>query len=84
MKYQKKKTAIFQGIPKCSSARQYKEWLKYARNSSGKFAGFCTDCQPEYAEAMRLENKCEYPDVQFKKIDGGWVGYFKGARIVEE
>lgn len=37
---------------------------------------YCKDCTPSYAYTMRLEGKCEHPEVKFKYDDEeGFIGY---------
>lgn len=57
---------------------QFIHWLatdKVFHNRSGgqrQMQTFvCTDCTPTFATKMRLEGKCEHPDVEFKLVNSG-------------
>jgi hypothetical protein len=83
-----KRKASFQGVPPCSSLEQYKEWLGAYRASrllgNKKICGFCADCLPDYANAMREQGRCEYTDIVFEEdSEGGIVGVFSNGDTAE-
>jgi hypothetical protein len=70
--------------PKCfGSRKQYSEWVKFARLSHPHpNHSFCEDCTQEYKTEMVKQNRCEFPEVVFKKTrDGGFEGFRSAAEI---
>jgi hypothetical protein len=62
-------------IPRCfNSVVQWRDWLKAARVLNPGSSGYCTDCTFKYKNQMIKENRCNYPTVKFKLIDGGVEG----------
>lgn len=58
---------------KCATPEQYAAWLEIARWHGPGRAGFCADCTPGYQARMKIEGRCEHPEVWFDD-EGGRVG----------
>lgn len=56
--------------PLCfSSAKQYEEWKTLAIRSAFKgSAGYCTDCTPEYQDAMIEQRRCKHTALDVEKL----------------
>jgi len=70
--------------PKCFGDRkQYTDWVKFARHAHPHpNHGYCEDCTLEYKTEMLKQNRCEFPEVKFKKSrDGGLEGFRSAAEI---
>jgi len=70
--------------PRCFGDRkQYSDWVKFARHSHPHpNHGYCEDCTLEYKTEMLKQNRCEFPEVKFKKSrDGGLEGFRSAAEI---
>jgi hypothetical protein len=62
--------------PRCfNSYPEFKLWVTAARGSHPTPGhGYCEDCTPAYKDQMVSENRCGYPEVTFKVIQGEFVG----------
>lgn len=58
----------------CHSRTEYEAW-RAADSRSGGSTLFCTDCTESYAASMRLEGRCQHPEVIFSRVDGEYMGH---------
>lgn len=63
----------FTRTPNCATPEQYQAWRQIARRILPGNAGFCEDCTPEYAVEMRLQGRCEHPEIIFDEHGNGCV-----------
>lgn len=52
-------------MPKCwDIAEDWAEWSRLNKVAavSGQLDHFCADCTPQYAEEMKRQGRCAYPD----------------------
>lgn len=59
-------------VPACATETEYDAWKDAARRYRTAL-GFCADCTPGYQAQMKIEGRCEHPEVWFDD-DGGRVG----------
>lgn len=60
----------------CATSDQLYEWRKMARLlAPPKDSWFCTDCTPSYKLEMMRQNRCERPEIKFRRRDDGIEGF---------
>lgn len=65
--------------PKCfESLNDYRAWRKASRIAYPRF-GPCTDCTPGFQSRMKVEGRCEHPQIKFKVVEDGIEGFLPGA-----
>jgi hypothetical protein len=64
------------GTPRCfNSYKEFKLWVTAARGAHpAPGHGYCEDCTPQYKDKMVEANRCAYPEVIFKVLQGEFVG----------
>lgn len=62
--------------PRCfNSYKEFKLWVTAARGAHPTLGhSYCEDCTPTYRDQMIAENRCGYPEVTFKVVQGEFVG----------
>lgn len=66
-------------FPKCfESQQQFDAWkdadYKIYQSTRCTPTPVCTDCTPTYAAQMRLEGRCEHPEIKFVRFKDSFKG----------